>query len=51
MSLDRGNYRIQKFSGDGTWLASWGSQGSGNGQFRSGLGHFCRSGGQCLCHR
>ena len=24
---------IQKFTSTGTWLASWGSQGSGNGQF------------------
>jgi DNA-binding beta-propeller fold protein YncE len=31
---DTGNYRIQKFSGDGTPLAQWGTGGFGNGQFR-----------------
>jgi len=31
--IDKGNFRIQKFSPDGLFLASWGSQGSGNGQF------------------
>lgn len=27
------NYRIQKFSADGTFLTQWGSYGSGEGQF------------------
>ncbi len=30
---DSYNHRIQKFSGDGTWLASWGSYGRADGQF------------------
>ena len=30
---DTGNYRIQKFSGTGQFLAKWGSNGSGDGQF------------------
>lgn len=29
---DSENYRIQKFTSDGTYLTEWGSQGSGNGQ-------------------
>ena len=33
MWLIRDNHRIQKFSSDGTFLATWGSYGSGNGQF------------------
>ena len=32
---DTWNHRIQKFSPDGTFLTSWGSEGSGNGQFDS----------------
>ena len=35
MWLIPNNNRIQKFSTDGTFLASWGSYGSGNGQFIS----------------
>jgi sugar lactone lactonase YvrE len=31
---DTGNHRIQKFSGDGTYLTQWGSHGSGDGQFQ-----------------
>ena len=31
---DTFNHRIQKFTGDGKFLAGWGSEGSGNGQFR-----------------
>jgi DNA-binding beta-propeller fold protein YncE len=27
------NDRIQKFTADGTFIASWGSSGTGNGQF------------------
>ena len=30
---DTGNKRIQKFSPNGTFLTSWGSEGSGDGQF------------------
>jgi len=30
---DTGNKRIQKFTPNGTFLTSWGSEGSGNGQF------------------
>ena len=32
--VDSGRNRIVKFSGDGQVLASWGSEGSGDGQFR-----------------
>ena len=31
---DTNNDRIQKFTGDGGFLASWGSEGAGNGQLR-----------------
>ena len=31
--LDAGNYRIQKFTSDGTYLAKWGSLGTGDGAF------------------
>jgi tripartite motif-containing protein 71 len=34
---DSGNYRIQKFSSNGTFITSWGSSGAGNGQFGSPL--------------
>lgn len=30
---DRGNYRIQKITSDGVWLAQWGGYGAGDGQF------------------
>ena len=30
---DYGNYRIQKFSSNGTFLTAWGSEGAGDGQF------------------
>src|SRR5262249_50702417 len=30
---DTGNHRIQKFDASGTFLTTWGSSGSGNGQF------------------
>ena len=33
-----GNNRIQKFTGDGKFIKSWGSLGSGDGQFRSPSG-------------
>ena len=32
---DKGNNRIQKFDLSGNFLAAWGSQGGGNGQFQS----------------
>ncbi|MEN6342987.1 MAG: 6-bladed beta-propeller, partial [Methanospirillum sp.] len=35
---DAGNYRIQKFSSDGTFLAKWGGYGSGDQQFGSPKG-------------
>ncbi len=31
--VDKGNYRIQKFDAEGNFLTSWGTQGTGNGQF------------------
>lgn len=31
---DTGNFRIQKFGPDRTFITSWGSEGAGNGQFR-----------------
>ena len=33
-----GNYRVQKFNSDGTFLATWGTYGSGNGQFSNPQG-------------
>lgn len=35
---DFNNYRIQKFAADGTFLAKWGSQGTGNGYFNQPWG-------------
>lgn len=32
-AVDAGNYRMQKFNGSGTFLAKWGSRGTGPGQF------------------
>jgi tripartite motif-containing protein 71 len=31
--VDSSNYRIQKFTADGTFITKWGSRGSGNGEF------------------
>jgi tripartite motif-containing protein 71 len=31
--LDVSNYRVQKFDGNGTFLAQWGTKGKGDGQF------------------
>ena len=31
---DTGNHRIQIFSSEGTFLATWGSEGSEDGQFK-----------------
>ena len=31
--VDKGNYRIQKFDAAGNFILSWGSQGTGDGQF------------------
>jgi hypothetical protein len=33
--VDWGNFRIQKFSSTGTFITKWGSEGTGNGQFKS----------------
>jgi hypothetical protein len=33
--VDTANHRIQKFTGDGSFLSLWGSSGTGNGQFFS----------------
>ena len=35
---DTGNNRIQEFSPNGTYITSWGGQGSENGQFNSPSG-------------
>lgn len=35
---DQGNMRVQKFSNDGTFLKTWGSSGTGSGQFHSPSG-------------
>jgi hypothetical protein len=35
---DPGNYRVQKFTNNGTFLTTWGSMGSGDGQFSSATG-------------
>jgi tripartite motif-containing protein 71 len=31
--VDKGNYRIQKFDGEGNFLTAWGGKGKANGQF------------------
>ena len=31
--VDQGNHRVQEFTSEGTFLAEWGSYGSGNGEF------------------
>jgi hypothetical protein len=31
--VDRGNYRVQKFDGNGNFLGKWGSRGNNDGQF------------------
>ena len=36
--VDNGNDRIQKFDGEGTLLAKWGQQGTGNGRFEDPYG-------------
>jgi DNA-binding beta-propeller fold protein YncE len=36
--VDDKNYRIQKFSSDGTFIAKWGSEGGLDGQFYAGSG-------------
>ena len=35
---DFGNHRIQKFTTDGAWVAQWGTEGKGDGQFRGPSG-------------
>ena len=35
---DIGNYRVQKFDGSGQFLAKWGSEGTGAGQFKEPAG-------------
>ena len=35
---DEGNNRIQKFTNTGTFIRTWGTGGSGNGQFKQPLG-------------
>lgn len=35
---DGGNNRVQEFTSDGTFVAQWGSAGSGNGQFNTPFG-------------
>jgi virginiamycin B lyase len=39
--VDGGNHRVQKFSGEGTFLTTWGSRGEGDGEFefRRGSDH------------
>ncbi|MBF0459720.1 MAG: hypothetical protein HQK99_17675, partial [Nitrospirae bacterium] len=37
--FDSGNYRVQKFTSDGTFVTKWGSAGTGDGQFTSNLGN------------
>lgn len=32
-TVDKGNYRIQKFDSEGNFLIAWGNQGTGDGQF------------------
>ena len=42
---DRGNNRIEKFSTDGTILATWGTSGTGNGKFKAPTGVAVNSAG------
>src|SRR5574340_1512198 len=35
---DLGNRRIEKFDNSGTFLFTWGTKGSGNGQFQAPIG-------------
>ena len=42
---DHWNFRIQKFTSGGIYLAQWGSQGSGPGQFNAPLGVTADAGG------
>src|SRR5205807_9210768 len=43
--VDTGNNRIEKFSTDGTILATWGTSGTGNGQFKAPTGVAVNSAG------
>lgn len=36
-AVDRGNFRIQRFSADGEYLGQWGSPGTGDGQLSAGV--------------
>ena len=36
--VDFGNNRIQKFDSNGNFITKWGSEGAGDGQFKSPLG-------------
>jgi DNA-binding beta-propeller fold protein YncE len=36
--IDQNNFKIHKFTKDGKFIKSWGSKGSGEGQFRSPYG-------------
>jgi DNA-binding beta-propeller fold protein YncE len=35
---DTGNQRVEKFDGNGTFITSWGSFGTGAGQFNTPIG-------------
>ncbi len=43
--VDTSNYRIQKFTSEGTFVAKWGTQGTGDGQFNEPLGIAIDGGG------
>src|SRR5215207_1499385 len=43
---DTGNHRIQKFGPDRSFITSWGSEGSGNGQFRRPIAVVVDEGGR-----
>lgn len=44
--VDQGNYRIQKFTGSGTFLTQWGAYGYGDGEFTVPSGLVVTSGGE-----
>ncbi|USN95967.1 MAG: hypothetical protein H6793_02305 [Candidatus Nomurabacteria bacterium] len=48
--VDTYNYRIQKFTSTGTFLAKWGTSGSADGSLLSSAGNH-RLLRQCLCCR
>ena len=48
---DEINNRVQKFDSRGNFLAKWGREGNGSGEFKAPVGNHGRCCRECLCRR